>query len=154
MGPVTSAMDWITHLEVVKALRNLPQSWRWRRLVKLATGCTPCASSTKCSAELQSSKHPWWRSWSILLPVSKPPAATHAHKNAGPEGVLEEEEHRLKKRPSGDWSNQRKIECCVHGGYRRRRCHRVGDGIGAIACVRVEDLCLLEAIHSLTKSVV
>ena len=52
------------------------------------------------------------------------------------------------KRPIGDWSNQRKIECCVHGGC---RCHRVGDGTGANTSVRVEDMCLLEANHSLTS---
>ena len=147
VGPWRS--PWITHLEVVKILRNLPQSWRWQRVVKLASVCTPCTTSTKCFAELESSKRPWWRNWSSLLTVSRPPAATQALKNAGPEGALvEEEEHRLKKRPSGDWSNQRKIECCVHGGC---RCHRVGDGIGANASVRVEDMCLLEANRSLTS---
>ena len=47
--------------------------------------------------------------------MSRPPAATQALKYASPQGALEEEEeeHRLKKRPIGDWNNQRKIECYV-----------------------------------------
>ena len=36
-GPVASVMD-----HSPKVTRNLPQSWRWQRVVKLASGCTPC----------------------------------------------------------------------------------------------------------------
>ena len=35
--PVTSAMDYAP-----KVTRNLPQNWRWQRVVKLPSGCTPC----------------------------------------------------------------------------------------------------------------